>query len=263
MISRHTILNKFDYDEKTGDLTWKFTHGRCRKGSLAGWICSSGVRRVRVDGKEYQITNIIWMYCHGRWPKKKVLFKDGDNTNYRLENLRDSGADDILTQERLKQLIDYDPDTGVFTWKGPSRFSGEESNCYNVYGYKVIGVDGKRYQASRLAWLYMEGYWPEHEIDHINRDPSDNRWCNLRHTSKQCNVRNRGVNKNNTSGVTGVSRNSRNGRWYVEILDKNVGSYKNLDQAVKARWEAEVRHGFKNCQTTSSAYLYLKDKGLI
>ena len=63
----------------------------------------------------------------------------------------------------------------------------------------------------------MEGYLPENDVDHINRIRDDNRWCNLRHVSRVCNIRNRDKFKNNTSGVTGVSWFDSRGTWRVRI----------------------------------------------
>ncbi len=83
-----------------------------------------------------------------------------------------------LTQERLKEVLSYNPETGIFT-RNPGIRGGEKVGT-NSHGYVSIMVDGYLYQAHRLAWLYMEGYMPEQEIDHISRKRDDNRWCNLR-----------------------------------------------------------------------------------
>ena len=261
MISRKTIQEKLEYNSETGEITWKFTLGRCRKGDMAGWL-NSGRRYITIDGETYPATSLIWMLHFGKWPKKKILFKNGNPRDLWINNLRDPGVKEKPTQKRLKQILEYDPDTGVFKWL-LGRNAGKKAGVINHWGYEVIGVDGGRYYTAVLAWVYMEGYWPEHDIDHINRDQLDNRWCNLRHISKQCNNRNQGVRKNNSSGVTGVSQHKRNGRWYVDIANSHAGSFDSLDEAVMARWKAEKAHGFQNCQTTSSSYLYLKNKGLI
>src|SRR6202035_4009666 len=99
----------------------------------------------------------------------------------------------LLTAERLREFIHYDPLTGVFTWlvlpvcRGP-RFVGRGPNQVRVggiagcvsksNGYRRIKIGGHPYCAHRLAWLYMTGTWPKDEIDHINRVRSDNRFCN-------------------------------------------------------------------------------------
>ena len=113
----------------------------------------------------------------------------------------------------------------------------------------------------------MEGYFPEHDIDHINRDRSDNRWCNLRHVSRQCNSRNCGVRTDNTSGVTGVSYYTNRRKWTasVHVLGKHIGLgyFNKKKEAVIARWEAEKKYNFPECDSSSSAFLFLKERGLI
>ena len=113
-----------------------------------------------------------------------------------------------------------------------------------------------------LAFLYMEGYFPENFVDHKNRIRDDNRWKNLRHVSHLCNMRNQSVAKNNVSGVTGVIWNSQRKRWRgsITIMNKNefLGHFMTMKEAVRARWDAEVKYGFPNCNTTSSAYVFLQ-----
>jgi hypothetical protein len=87
-----------------------------------------------------------------------------------------------LTHERLTSLIEYDPDTGMFTRKitlGAGRL-GRQCGCIGSSGYLRTMVDGKSYQNHRLAWFYMTGEWPPHEVDHINFCKTDNRFSNLR-----------------------------------------------------------------------------------
>lgn len=175
-----------------------------------------------------------------------------------------------LTQKRLKDLLHYDPETGIFTWvKSNSNVVcvGDVAGCRHHTGYNHIGVDGKVYNASRLAYLYMEGYLPEHEVDHKDRDRTNDRWSNLRHISHCCNSKNRGVFKNNSSGVTGVYLHKQFKKWCAGIRvngrQLHLGVFKDKAAAVMARWEAEKTHKFNSCQNQSSAYSYLIKKGLI
>lgn len=171
-----------------------------------------------------------------------------------------------MTQDRLKELLYYDPETGIFRWKinrGGKVKVGGKAGFYKEDEYSVIGVDHKTYLSHRLVFLYMEGYFPENDIDHINRIKDDNRWCNLREVSHQCNMRNCKLQSNNISGVTGVNYHKGICKWrsIITINDKQIhlGYYKNFYDAVKARWQAEVKYEFPNCNTTSSAYEYLKE----
>ena len=172
----------------------------------------------------------------------------------------------ILTQKQLKEELCYDPETGIFTWAkdvGWKRYRGCVAGRISQDGYRKISVHKKSYNASRLVWLYMEGYFPENDMDHKNRIRSDDRFCNLRHVSRSCNIRNSTVKWNNKSGITGVSWTKKTRRWRVQISLPNkrlhLGYFSSKKDAVRARWEAEVEHGFPNCNTISSAYLYLQE----
>ena len=113
-----------------------------------------------------------------------------------------------LTVDRLKQLLSYDPLTGAFVWLVSSSrtAAGTVAGSPDDAGYLRIGVDGVRYRAHRLAFLYMTGEWPEDQVDHINGVRTDNRWVNLRDVSDGVNKQNRqGPTAANTSGYLGVS----------------------------------------------------------
>ena len=113
----------------------------------------------------------------------------------------------------------------------------------------------------------MEGYWAENDIDHDNRIRWDDRFKNLRHKSRQCNNINKGITKANNSGVVGVYYESKRNRWksHIKFNHKTIylGRYKVFDDAVCARLAAEQCLGWPNCNTTSSAYLYLKEQGVL
>lgn len=174
-----------------------------------------------------------------------------------------------LTQERLKELLHYDPDTGIFTWKVSLSRSVKVGFIVGSFsgGYLVTSIYKKIYPLHRLAFLYMEGYFPEYEVDHINRDTKDNRWGNLREVSHSCNMRNARISKSNTSGVVGVykARNKKSYCSFVTVNRKTVhlGTTYTFEEAVRARWEAEKKYNYPSCNSTSSAYLWLKERGLI
>lgn len=117
-----------------------------------------------------------------------------------------------LTVERVRASLDYNPETGVFTWKVRKRaFAGnyveigQRAGSINDQGYWMICIDRKRVGAHRLAWFLMTGAWPAHEIDHINLKRDDNRWCNLRQATDKENCANRPVRNDNLLGIKGVS----------------------------------------------------------
>jgi len=114
---------------------------------------------------------------------------------------------DKLTYDRLKEVLFYDQNTGIFLWKysKQSRFVGEIAGSKNNKGYRSISIDGVLYKEHRLAWFYVYGKWPENEIDHINRIKIDNKISNLREVTKSQNRQNINVKKNNKSGCRGVS----------------------------------------------------------
>lgn len=171
-----------------------------------------------------------------------------------------------LTQERLKSIYIYDSETGIFTNRiniCGSGFADDISGSFRPDGYGTICINRKKYLVHRLAWLYVNGYMPENNIDHIDRDPTNNKISNLREVSQGCNMRNRKKLKNNSSGVSGVSWNKSRDIWVSTIRaggkHRHLGYFKIFKDAVTARWKAEVEYGFPNCNTVSSAYKYLQN----
>jgi len=156
-----------------------------------------------------------------------------------------------LTQERLKEVLDYCELTGIFTRKitvSSNAMVGAVAGCTRPDGYLVISIDGRSYRAHRLAWLYMKGAFPEEVIDHENHMRSDNRKANLKAVSRQDNNKNLDKRKNNKSGFTGVSWNKGKNKWgaYIQINYKrtHLGLFDDLYDAVKARKAKEVELGF-------------------
>ena len=152
------------------------------------------------------------------------------------------------TQSRLKECLDYDPETGVFTWKIRKSYNTKVGGAAGGKGanrYHSIAVDGVQYATHRLAWLYVHGVWPIDQIDHINGDKLDNRLANLREANNSVNQQNIPIQKNNTSGYTGVSWNKRLNKWIAQIYSngKNhfLGSFNNPVDANAARVIAKMR----------------------
>lgn len=157
----------------------------------------------------------------------------------------------MITQEKLKEHLSYNPDTGIFTWiKKPNsranRIKIGSPAGWVENGYNLIGLFGGQYQAHKLAWLYSYGYIPK-EIDHINIKRLDNRLCNLREVSHQVNCFNFPVSKNNTTGFKGVSfiKKLNKFRSYIVRNNKqiNLGLYKTaLDASIAYEKAKELYH---------------------
>lgn len=155
-----------------------------------------------------------------------------------------------LTQERLKEILCYDPDTGIFTHRknrGGIK-AGSIAGNLTEQGYIRIKIDSKLYYAHRLAWLYIHGNFSIDEMDHINHVRNDNRLVNLRSCTKVDNLRNQTIYKNNSSGITGVNWHKRQQKWIARIrIDGqiiNIGSFAHKEDAAKARKAAEIHNGF-------------------
>lgn len=123
----------------------------------------------------------------------------------------------MLTQERLKEVLHYDPETGIFTRIERHRgiHLGSVAGTIRPDGYRSIMIDNRRYRAARLAFLYMLGRWPNPEADHVDRNPANDRWKNLRDATSSEQKQNRGMISSNTSGFKGVI--AFRGRWRADI----------------------------------------------
>jgi hypothetical protein len=149
-----------------------------------------------------------------------------------------------LNQDELKTYVHYDPVTGIFInriSRGGVRV-GQILKCPDSFGYFRTMIAGKRCWLHRLAFLYMEGIIPD-MVDHINQNPKDNRWCNLRPATPELNARNHSLQKNNTSGTSGVNFDS--GKWIARIgTKKYLGSFNTKEEAQFARYQAEKELGY-------------------
>lgn len=151
----------------------------------------------------------------------------------------------MIDQKKLKELLSYDPATGVFTWRvsmnGRTQ-AGDVAGSFDVNGYRRIGVNRRSHKAHRLAWLYMTGEWPKAEIDHRNGSRADNRWINLRESDPILNAQNqRKAQSDSTTGFLGVS--PLKGRFLARIKAggkrKNLGTFSTPEQAHAAYLKAK------------------------
>jgi hypothetical protein len=160
----------------------------------------------------------------------------------------------MITQSELKSLLNYDAETGIFTWKVETKKikNGQEAGYIRKDGYKSIGINKKYYMAHRLAWLYVHGYIPK-VIDHSNHNLIDNSINNLRECTTTQNQWNRKVNKHSISGIKGVSWNKLTEKWLVRLTingnRKVLGYFNNIELASKAYKEAAQKfHGEFYCE---------------
>lgn len=159
-------------------------------------------------------------------------------------------ADANITAEYLRELLHYDPTTGLFKWRdcgGPrQRLAGTYTGVANDQGYVRIQIDGKRHHAHRLAWLYVNGKWPDASIDHIDGVRDNNRISNLREASVVENARNRyNLDSRNKHGLAGISRSGK--KWMAQIritVGKltYLGSYPSPEAAHEAYLTAKRAH---------------------
>lgn len=143
----------------------------------------------------------------------------------------------MLTQKLLKALLTYEPETGVFRRHSGGRAGppGSIAGRLHPEGYRYIFVSGKQYRAARLAVLYMTGSWPPDQVDHRNRNTSDDRWSNLRLATQSQNKANSSMYRNNTSGFTGVYWDADRGHWRAKTKingkRKWLGRFKTREEA--------------------------------
>jgi hypothetical protein len=142
----------------------------------------------------------------------------------------------VLTQERLKELLHYDHEIGIFTRGGVAAGSSRK-------GYVVIRADGKKYPAHHLAWLWMTGGLPSSEIDHRNGVKADNKWRNLRSSTRSLNLQNQRCSRaDNRTGFLGVSR-------YVD---------RGFVARIKLNGESRYLGTFSDARSAHAAYLQEK-----
>lgn len=147
----------------------------------------------------------------------------------------------MKVEDRIKEYLDYDQETGIIKWKKPPPRKGfllnQPAGAIRPDGYITIKFEGTSYLAHRLAWFIKTGEWPTKIIDHFDRNRSNNKWQNLRLASNIQNCKNR-----NNANVVGVCRYARGG-WQVYFRAQWVGRFDLFCAAVKARRKIEAAHG--------------------
>jgi HNH endonuclease/AP2 domain len=151
-----------------------------------------------------------------------------------------------MAQDDLAERVAYDPATGVFRWKASKYRSriGTVAGRRHLSGHISIEVNGKTYYAHRIAWLFMTGQWPKDEIDHIDGDPSNNRFDNLREATHAQNLANR---RNRRPGLKGASFDKKLGKWQSYIHPqgrKQSLGYFNTAEEAHAAYVAKAKEVF-------------------
>jgi hypothetical protein len=173
-----------------------------------------------------------------------------------------------LTTDTVRELLDYDPDTGVFTWLGRgwfwfstegsyklwnTKFAGKEAGCIytDAWGYprRKIKVLDHQPLASRLAFVWMGEPLPE-QVEHVDRDSLNNRWLNLAPSSQAENGRNQSMHRNNSSGVNGVYWHKATGKWLAQVglngKCRHLGMFDDIDEAATAVAAFYAANGFSD-----------------
>jgi len=169
-------------------------------------------------------------------------------------------AKPLPSADFLRQLFDYCPDTGILTWRHrdlstfPHNLEGQAKAWNRKYAGKVAGdaqknfvlltLNWRKFLAHRVIWKIMTGEDPPEVIDHVNGEPTDNRWSNLRACSQMENMRNVKVRSDNTTGYHGIYPMARSPGYYVRIGGKYIGTFPTLKEAYKARKRAERLQGY-------------------
>lgn len=168
-------------------------------------------------------------------------------------------AKPLPSQETLRQLLDYDPETGVLRWKVRPRSMFGCDRIFNSWnaryagatvgvpstttGYIQLRMLGETHRAHRLIWRMMTGKIAD-EVDHIDGDRTNNRWANLRDVDRSTNQRNAKRRSDNKSGVTGVHLETRSSKWCARIAGRVIGHFTDFNDAVAARKSAEIAAKF-------------------
>lgn len=221
--------------------------------SKCGYKTSNGFKRITIKGNHYREDLLVWILFMGEYPDRLVHL-DGDISNNRIGNLKNTASLKNLTKYpknstdiKLLRKVCFER----FYYKDGDLFFKEYSPYWNKpighesNGYYSCNIDGKSYLKHRLIYLMFYGKLPE-LLDHIDRNPLNNRIENIREADKKINSINRNLQSNNKSGYKGVSWNKNSSKWeaYIKVNNKRIHLklHETLEEAIEARREAENKY---------------------
>ncbi len=247
-ITQDTLKRYLAYDENTGIFTYRLTqpHSKMKVGDRAGGI-SNGRWQIRLLNRRYYGHQLAWLYVTGEFPTTNITHIDGSPLNCRFSNLTPQVKITELNKDTVKELFIYYPETGELRWRvsvgGVGRIGALVGHKHEKSGYCRLFFQGKSYSLHILIWLYMTGSLDGViEIDHIDTDRSNNKWDNLRNSTKNQNQHNASLRKDNRSGIKGL----RIGRYNIECrvaLNKRThyACFKLEEKELAIQWLQDTR----------------------
>lgn len=188
------VRHLYHYDQETGEFLWrnapaKAPISKTATGMSAGAIDKrDGSRHLKLGKRICRASRVAWLYVYGVWPTAQVLYRDPGLPipgRDRLDNLRLSTEEEELTQQRVRELLDYDGDAGTIVWRiarkgvraGSPAAALKNTSAKSAHLY--VRINGVDYPSQRLIWFYVHGHWPTSRITFRDNDPKNLRYENL------------------------------------------------------------------------------------
>ncbi len=244
--NQESLKKMFRYNKSTGTFV--------RRGH--GWgegFLIRGYPAINVGKNIHFKHQLIFVYVTGSLPKR-ITHINLNRLDNRWVNLKEFTPKkkmkrEDITQKMVKKLFSYNRETGDLIRKtnASRQNKGSIAGSLRLDGRLYTSVGGMSHLNHQIIFLMVTGRRVK-EIDHIDHNPSNNSWANLREVTHEQNQRNRRIGKNNTSGHIGVYRDKRNGKWNSQIMVNtkciNLGSFNDKSDAIAARAEANIKYGF-------------------